>query len=101
LGLVHSLYDRRGALGLVYCFSYRASSELTLASGSTAKGWPLGQCASIMVPILERGFGCDGRFGPSEEGIKGMQTEISPYSATQHRDVLARLALRNVPTSSI
>jgi hypothetical protein len=88
---------RRGALGLVYCFSYHASSELTLASGSTAKGWPLGQCASIMVPILERGFGC----GPSEEGIKGMQTEISPYSATQHRDVLARLALRNVPTSSI
>src|SRR5262249_2809227 len=23
LGLVHSLYDHRGALGLVYCFSYR------------------------------------------------------------------------------
>ncbi len=22
-GLVHSLYDRRGALGLVYCFNYR------------------------------------------------------------------------------
>ena len=23
LGLVHCLYDRRGALGLVYCFNYR------------------------------------------------------------------------------
>src|SRR3984893_11729718 len=38
--------------------------------------------------------GCDGRFNPSERKDKGMQTEISPYSATGYRDALARLALQ-------
>jgi hypothetical protein len=36
------------------------------------------------------GSGCDGRFGPSEEGTR----ECRLYNATEYRDVLTRLALQ-------
>jgi hypothetical protein len=38
-GLVHCLYDRRGALGLVYCFNYRQ----LLARRPRPADLPLGQ----------------------------------------------------------